>query len=184
MHWFYAVNGQTYGPISADELVARMRREPGSVEAVWQEGMPDWIAPEYISEIVQKLRQPPPLPRQPTDPSRPTAAHNQPVGNNFKVEARGQNTETVSAEITDQRASTRRARADRAFRWGFGFGILGAASSLLSGDKVYPPWNTVSGLVYYISLLIVGPAFMGFIFMLFARVGNWRERRSQRLRAQ
>jgi RDD family/GYF domain 2 len=61
MHWFYSINQQVYGPVSVDELIELMRREPGSVEAVWREGMPDWIPPEHVNEIVRRLRQPPPL---------------------------------------------------------------------------------------------------------------------------
>jgi hypothetical protein len=61
MHWFYCIDEQVYGPVSVDQVVEQMRREPGSVEAVWREGMPDWIPPEHVNEIVRRLRQPPPL---------------------------------------------------------------------------------------------------------------------------
>lgn len=44
MEWYYAENGQQFGPVSQDELfsfVAAGRLGPGSL--VWQEGMASWM---------------------------------------------------------------------------------------------------------------------------------------------
>jgi len=62
--WYYAEGNETRGPITFGTLIKLLSElsTPRGV-LVWREGFDDWKAAENISEIVEKLIRPPPLPR-------------------------------------------------------------------------------------------------------------------------
>jgi len=73
--WYYAVNGQQLGPVSADELRAAVRRgDAGPATLAWRDGLSDWrplseLAAELQLELGATASAPPPL----QAPSMPSA---------------------------------------------------------------------------------------------------------------
>jgi hypothetical protein len=62
--WYYAEGNETRGPITFETLIKLLSQLPTPRGVlVWREGFDDWTAAENISEIVEKLIRPPPLPR-------------------------------------------------------------------------------------------------------------------------
>jgi len=62
--WYYAEGSETRGPITFDRLIKILSLMPSPRGVlVWREGYEDWKFAENISEIVEKLIRPPPLPR-------------------------------------------------------------------------------------------------------------------------
>src|SRR5258708_7316129 len=62
--WYYVEGSETRGPITFDRLIKMLSLMPSPRGVlVWREGFEDWKFAENISEIVEKLIRPPPLPR-------------------------------------------------------------------------------------------------------------------------
>lgn len=59
--YYLAVNGQSYGPYSVEQL-AGMNLTPASL--VWNETMPDWVAASTVPELQSLFYQTPPQPVQ------------------------------------------------------------------------------------------------------------------------
>src|SRR6266404_5014785 len=61
--WYYAIGNETRGPVAFDQLIKLLSQLPTPRGVlVWREGFADWKAAENISEIVERLIRPPPLP--------------------------------------------------------------------------------------------------------------------------
>ena len=60
--WYYAEAGETYGPITFEQLIEILTRLPSPRDVpVWRDGFDDWMAAENVREIVARLIRPPPL---------------------------------------------------------------------------------------------------------------------------
>lgn len=65
--WHYNDNGAQRGPISIDELKAKIAAgELSGTSLVWQVGTKDWKAVREFPELVTEIQTPPPLPKEAT----------------------------------------------------------------------------------------------------------------------
>jgi hypothetical protein len=73
--WYYAQNGQQYGPVSGgqlQQLAAAGQLQP--VDLVWQEGMPNWAPAGTITNLIPAHRLASPGPAAVPGPADPYAA--------------------------------------------------------------------------------------------------------------
>ena len=52
MNWFYSLNGEQVGPVSAEEIKAKVASgQVSDSSLVWREGMADWVAFSTVAEL-------------------------------------------------------------------------------------------------------------------------------------
>jgi len=60
--WYYAENGESFGPLPGDEMLARIRQSGDEPLFVWREGMAEWTdareAPEFSAALRSKKMRP------------------------------------------------------------------------------------------------------------------------------
>lgn len=62
-HWFYALNGESKGPVFEDDLVRLFESgEISSATLVWSEGLENWVEASGVDGLVPARLSPPPLP--------------------------------------------------------------------------------------------------------------------------
>lgn len=63
MQWYYSKNATQQGPVSLDELRAKLSSgEVSGTDMVWREGLPDWRPACSMPELVVSAATPPPIP--------------------------------------------------------------------------------------------------------------------------
>ena len=51
--WYVAVNGQTIGPFSHEQMIAGIRSgQYQQTSMVWREGLSDWLPVQQVKELV------------------------------------------------------------------------------------------------------------------------------------
>jgi len=71
--WHVAVGGETQGPFTLEEVVARIGRDVGPDTQVWNPQMSAWSAARSVPELAARLTAPAPPPPAPTPPPRVAA---------------------------------------------------------------------------------------------------------------
>jgi hypothetical protein len=54
--WFYAEDGETVGPVSAETLARRIDMAPDEAHFVWAPGMPDWVDGRGLPQFSPRTR--------------------------------------------------------------------------------------------------------------------------------
>ena len=63
MQWYYSSNNTQCGPVSNDELRAKLASgEVAGADMVWREGLPDWCPANSLPELAVAAPGPPPIP--------------------------------------------------------------------------------------------------------------------------
>lgn len=85
IHWYYALDGQQLGPITAEELAERYRRgDLTGASLVWHSGWPQW---RPLSEAAAELGLPPDSPPPPAIPAPTSVANIEPPVQQAVVQA-------------------------------------------------------------------------------------------------
>lgn len=54
--WYYAENGESFGPLSDAELLRRVQKSGGETLYIWREGMSEWMVAGETQEFAAALR--------------------------------------------------------------------------------------------------------------------------------
>lgn len=75
MQWYYSKNGNQLGPISGDEIKAKLASgEIGATDLVWKDGMADWVPASQVGELRSLV----PPASQVTPPTSPVGSNPSP----------------------------------------------------------------------------------------------------------